>query len=193
MPIQLRRNTKAWWESNNPIPKSGEACVEEVSSGVYRVKLGTEITPWNSLYYPFVFTVGDNSYSGVQDFCTGVVRRANIQNYAEPITPLSITNSGLSIDLTSGNVYSLSLTTNITGISITGARPSGTLHSFTLICNYIDSGRAITWPSSVYWNGGSGSAPSLSSGVGRSAIFSFSTQDGGSSYFGFNGGTNFGA
>lgn len=193
MPIQLKRYGTSYYVDQNYVPLNGEVCLEEVSSGVYKFKVGDPYgTAWNSLYYPVVFTVGNNSFSGVQNFSSGIISNASLRNYSEQVVESPLVNSGLSIDLSSGNIYKTTLNTNITGVFITGLRPSGTMHSFTLIFDYISSGRAVTWPSSVYWNGGSGAAPVLSSGVGRSAVFSFATVNGGSSYLGFVGGTNFG-
>jgi hypothetical protein len=193
--IQIKRKSSSELISTNPTPASGEFVVEDTGSGYYKVKIGDNSTPWNSLQYPFVFTRGDNSLSGVQDLSTGVLSRANLRNYSEFITPLSIVDSGISIELNSGNVFLTTLDTSVTGITISNARPSGTMHSFSLMLDYIDSGYSVTWPTGVggvYWNGGSGSAPTLSSGVGRSAIFSFASVDGGASFMGFVGGTNFG-
>lgn len=193
MSIQLKRYNTSYYVDQNYVPLYGEVCLEEVSSGVFKFKVGNNYgTPWNSLYYPVAFTIGDNSFSGVQNFSSGTVSNANLSNYSEEITNVSISNSGLSINLNSGNVYRTTLSTNVTGISITGLRPSGTLHSFTLIFDYTASGRSITWPSSVLWNGGSGSVPTLSSGVGRAAIVSLATHNGGSTYYGFLAGNNFG-
>lgn len=193
MSIQLKRHGTSYYVDQNYVPLYGEVCLEEISPGTFKFKVGDGLgTAWNSLYYPVAFTVGDNSFSGVQNFSSGTLTNANLRNYSEQVVQTSISNSGLFINLSSGNIHRATLNTNITGISITGLRPSGTLHSFTLIFDYISSGRAITWPSSIYWNGGSGAAPILNSGVGRSAIFSFSTSNGGNSYFGFVGGTNFG-
>lgn len=191
MAIQLKRHPTDYWESQNPIPKSGEVCIEEVSSGVYRFKIGTETTPWNSLYYPVTFTVGDNFFSGIQNFSSGVISTASLKNYSEVITNISIVNSGISIDFNSGNIFKTTLNSNVTGISFLNTRPSGTSHSCTLVFDYISSGRSVIWPSNILWNGGSGAVPSLSSGIGKSAIFSFFTIDGGSKFFGFIGGVDF--
>lgn len=191
--IQLKRNNTSGWQSTNPTPKSGEVCIEEVSSGIFRVKIGDEFTPWNSLYYPFVHTVGNNSFSGIQNFNSGILRNPVFSNYAESIQNVSISNSGLSINLSSGNIFRTTLNSNITGINIQNPHPSGSCDSFTLLFDYIATGYAIIWPSNIYWNGGSGSVPSIGSGVGRSAIISLATFNGGSLYYGFLGGNNFGA
>jgi len=193
MSIQLKRYNTSYYVDQNYVPLHGEVCLEEVSSGVFKFKVGNNYgTPWNSLYYPVAFTIGDNSFSGVQNFSSGTLSNANLMNYSEQIVNASVVNSGLSVDLRSGNIYRTTLSTNLTGISITGLRPSGTLHSFTLIFDYISSGRSVVWPSNVYWNGGSGSVPTLGSGVGRSAIVSLVTHNGGSTYYGFLRGNKFG-
>jgi len=193
MPIQLKRNDTSYFSGQNYVPKDGEVCIEEVSSGVFKLKFGNKYqTPWNSLYYPLVSTVGDNSLSGIQNFNSGILRNAVISSYGENVQTLNIVNSGLNINLASGNVFKISLSSNITGINIQSSYPSGTLHPFTIILDYIASGISVTWPTNVYWNGGSGSVPTLGSGIGRSAVISLATTDGGSTYFGFLGGNNFG-
>jgi hypothetical protein len=193
--IQIKRKSSAELTNTNPTPASGEFVVEDTGSGYFKFKVGDDVTPWNSLYYPLVHTRGDNSLSGVQDFSTGVLSRANLRNYSEFVTPLAIVDSGLIIDLNSGNVFRVSLETSITGVIISNPRPSGTSHSFSLVLDYISSGRSVVWPTGVggvLWNGGSGAVPLFSSGVGRSATLSFLTTNGGNSYLGFIGGTNFG-
>lgn len=192
MPIQLKRYLQSYWTSNNPILKSGELGIEEVSSGIYRFKLGTEYTAWNSLSYPVVFTVGDNSLSGIQNFNSGILNNSVLSNYAEKVQDVSISSNVLNLNLSSGNVFRTFLSSNITGINIQSIYPSGNLHSLTLIMNYNSGAMAVSWPSSIYWNGGSGSVPVLGSGIGRSAIISLATTNGGSTYFGFLGGNNFG-
>lgn len=192
MSIQLKRYSTSYWNSNNPILKNGEVGLEEVSPGIFKFKIGTESTAWNSLYYPVVFTVGDNSFSGVQNLNSGILKNPIFQNYAESVINASISNSGLTVNISSGNVFKIDLNSNITGVVITGAYPSGNSHCFTFVFNYINSGMSISWPSNVYWSNGSGSVPTIGSGVGRSAIMSFMTYDGGSTYYGFLGGSNFG-
>lgn len=191
MPIQLKRYDTTYLTTNNIPLKSGEMCLEFLTDGTIKAKIGKE-SNWNTEYYPFVHTRGDNSFSGVQDFNRQLNKNMSLRNYAESVSFPSISSNVLSIDLSSGNVVRTNLNANITGINISSLYPSGFAHSFTLIFDYIDSGRSITWPSNILWNGGSGSVPVLNSGINRSAVFSFLTTDGGVKYLGFQGGNNFG-
>lgn len=48
VPVQHRRDTAANWASNNPVPLSGQMCIE---TDTLRYKLGDGVTAWNSLAY----------------------------------------------------------------------------------------------------------------------------------------------
>ncbi len=194
MPIQLKRYGTSYYVDQNYVPLNGEVCLEEVSSGIYKFKFGNPYgTAWNSLYYPVAFTVGDNSFNGIQNFNSGILSNPVLSNYGERVQNVSISSNMINLNLSSGNIFRTFLSSNITGINIQSMYPSGTSHSLTLVLDYNSGAMAVTWPSSIYWNGGSGSVPSLGSGIGRSAIVSLSTFNGGSTYFGFLGGNNFGA
>lgn len=74
---------------------------------------------------------------------------------------------------------------------LTFANPhaSGTSSSFVLKVVQDSTARAITWPASVDWVGGT--IPTLSTGVGDVDLFTFITFDGGTIWFGFIGGQDF--
>ena len=185
--IKIRGYTSSELTTDNPLLETREL-VYDMTNQKFKVGPGN----WNSLSF---VTAGleSNTFSGEQNLQQNTLKNAKLTAYAEKVITPTIVNSGLVLDLSSGNIFRTTLSTNVTGISIQSPFPSGNAHSITLIFDYIDSGRSITWPSSVYWNGGSGYVPTLSSGVNRHAIFSLMTTDGGSRYFGFVGGTNFGA
>lgn len=192
MPIQLKRKITSLWQSENPILKSGEVGVEQTPENYFKAKIGDEVTAWNTLPYPFVHTKGNNSLSGIQDLNSGVIQNTIIKNYSESLQNVSISSAILSLNLSSGNVFRTTLDSNITGIVINSVYPSGNTHSFTMIMDYASSGVSVIWPSNILWNGGSGSLPIIGSGIGRSAILSFMTNNGGNTYYGFVGGNNFG-
>lgn len=92
--------------------------------------------------------------------------------------------SGTTINLATGTVFLRTPGSNQT-YSFTNPPASGTAYSFTL--RVAPSATVtLTWPASVKWAGGTPSAPSS----GRSSIFVFYTQDGGTTYFGFVAGDN---
>ena len=63
---------------------------------------------------------------------------------------------------------------------------SGTAFSFTLFLTQHSSAVAITWPNTVDWAGGS--APDAA-GANELQAYAFFTRDGGTTYYGFLGGT----
>lgn len=70
------------------------------------------------------------------------------------------TGASYSIDLSTGNVFFLTLTSATVTLSITGAA-SGKACSFTLYLKQDATGsRVVTWPSGTKWSGG---APTLTS------------------------------
>ena len=69
----------------------------------------------------------------------------------------AISAGTLTLDISTGNVFEVSLTGNVTTLNITNPAPSGTACTFDLILSATGSARTVTWPSSVQWSGGGGS------------------------------------
>jgi hypothetical protein len=63
---------------------------------------------------------------------------------------------------------------------------TGNASSFTLKIIQDSTARAITWPSSVDWAGGT--APTLTAAANGVDVFVFYTIDGGTTYYGFTAG-----
>jgi hypothetical protein len=92
-----------------------------------------------------------------------------------------ITSSTL--DLSTGNVFSDAPSANVTYV-FSNPPASGTAYGFTL--KVTPSGTyTVTWPASVDWAGGS--APDAPAS-GETDVYAFYTQDGGTTYFGFQAG-----
>ena len=66
---------------------------------------------------------------------------------------------------------------------------SGTAFSFTLVVTQHSTAVTITWPNTVDWAGGSAPA---AAGDDEVQAYGFLTRDGGSTYYGFLGGTAIG-
>jgi len=71
----------------------------------------------------------------------------------------AISSGTLTLDISTGNVFEVSLTQNVTTLNITNPAPSGQACTFDLIFTAAGnsgagSARKITWPSSVQWAGG---------------------------------------
>jgi hypothetical protein len=90
------------------------------------------------------------------------------------------------LDLTSGNLFNHTPSANVTFV-FSNPPTTGSAYDFTL--KVAPSATvAITWPSSVKWAGGT--APSAPA-VGKKDVYNFFTLDGGTTYYGFQGGDDF--
>jgi len=96
--------------------------------------------------------------------------------------------STITCNLANGNSFSTTMNVNTT-FAFSIPPSSGTAFSFTLIVTQHSTARTITWPSSVDWAGGSAPAAAGNSEV---QAYGFLTRDGGSTYYGFLGGTDIG-
>jgi len=93
------------------------------------------------------------------------------------------TISSSTLDLSTGNVFSDAPSANVTYV-FSNPPASGTAYGFTL--KVTPSGTyTVTWPASVDWAGGT--APDAPAS-GETDVFTFYTQDGGTTYFGFQAG-----
>ena len=84
------------------------------------------------------------------------------------------------LDLTSGNVFSDAPSANVTYV-FSNPPATGSAYGFTLKVTP-SATVTVTWPSSVDWAGGS--APDAPAS-GATNVYSFYTQDGGTTYYGF--------
>ena len=90
------------------------------------------------------------------------------------------TLSGTTLDLTSGNVFSHAPSSAATYV-FSNPPTTGTAYGFTL--KVTPSGTyTVTWPASVDWAGGT--APDAPAS-GETDVYTFYTQDGGTTYYGF--------
>jgi hypothetical protein len=87
------------------------------------------------------------------------------------------------LDLSTGNVFSDAPSANVTYV-FSNPPASGTAYGFTLKVTP-SATVTITWPASVDWAGGV--APDAPAS-GETDVFVFYTQDGGTTYYGFQAG-----
>ena len=93
--------------------------------------------------------------------------------------------STVTLDLATGTSFSLTMD-QATTFAFSNPPGSGTAFSFTLFLTQHSSAVAITWPNTVDWAGGS--APDAAAADALQA-YAFFTRDGGTTYYGFLGGT----
>jgi collagen type VII alpha len=127
------------------------------------------------------------------DFNKNTIYRPSLQFYNEPYAAINgVSGATLNLDLSLAQVFGVTLNNSIPSISISNATtsvPSRTI-GFTLILTMGTSPATISsWGSAIKWPGGF--APLLSTGVGKTDVFSFVTYNNGISWLGFVGGQNY--
>lgn len=119
--------------------------------------------------------------------------RVELIDYFERVQIVSVAKGGgLTLDLSSGQVFQVVLSAAVTSITINNI-PDNTSTSnavgFTIIFTADGTARTITWPGSVKWPGGT--APTMTSTNNKKDIISFISDDAGTTWYGFVGGQNF--
>jgi hypothetical protein len=118
----------------------------------------------------------------------GISDLATFKNYKEVYSTIGISSNILTLNLNNGNIFNVLLNANILTITISNIPSSTHNISFTIIFTADGTARAVNWPNTVIWP--SGNAPSITSTAGKIDVFSFTSNDGGSTWIGFVGGQN---
>ena len=107
-------------------------------------------------------------------------------NYSETVHADGNSSSAITINMSNGNIHTLTLTANCT-ISISGAASAGTASTLTLFLTQDSTGgRTVTWPTTTKWSGGT--VPILSTAPNAIDVFTLTTYDSGTTWFGFMAG-----
>ena len=123
-------------------------------------------------------TVSTLQVSGVASFTTTT----------EAGSTVTIASSAASLDLNTAAMFLISLNSNVSA-SFVNPPPAPRVCSFTVAMSADGTARAVTWPTTVRWS--AGTPPTITSTAGKVDIFSFLTNNGGSSYYGFTSDQNF--
>lgn len=104
----------------------------------------------------------------------------------ESVSTQSSATGAVTLDLNNGNVHNLTLTGNITSLTVTNTT-AGVSCTFTLILRQDGTGgRTVAWMSGVKW--AVGAAPTLSTGPSKVDVLTFMTIDNGTTWYGFPAG-----
>ena len=110
-------------------------------------------------------------------------------SYNETFSTVTSSSGTATVDCETGNVFSITLSENTT-FTFSNPPTSGTAYGFMLKLIQDSTARTVTWPASVDW--ASATAPTISTGSGEVDVFVFVTHDGGTTWYGFTAGQDFG-
>lgn len=128
--------------------------------------------------------------SGVMNAADGVLQRPEIKDYSETRATPSSSAGTLTLDMTTANVFEVTLTENVTTLTISNPPASGKAGSLTLILKQDGTGsRTFAWPASVKSAGGTD--PTISSAANAIDIYTLLTTDAGTTWYVFTGGQAF--
>ena len=129
-----------------------------------------------------------SSYTGDIDITGEIIA----DSYNETFATISSSSGSAAINCEAGNVFSLTLTGNISTFSWNNTPTSGVAYGFSLkvIQDSSASGYTISWPSAVDWP--NATAPTLTSTASAVDQFVFYTHDGGTTWYGFIAGQDLG-
>ena len=130
------------------------------------------------------------TFGGTVNFNSNTAYKPTLQYYNEPYAVVGITGNGLTLDLSTSQVFGVTLNSPINTLTISNT-PSTANRSigFTLILTADGTPRGITWGNSIKWSGAV--SPTLTSTNGKKDVFTFVSINGGSEWLGFIAGQNF--
>jgi hypothetical protein len=112
------------------------------------------------------------------------------KNYIETAVSFTTSGSSMTIDCAAGNVFVISMMSAISTVTFSNVPTTGKVCSITLFLNQAQAAlNPVTWPASVKWPGGT--APTLTTGAGKTDIVTLVTHNGGTTWYGFTAGLNF--
>ena len=147
------------------------------------LRQSTNSTAWGTWAQVLTTASANTNLNGNVYFSTSAFAiNPTFKAYREAVGANTVSTASTVIDLSTFNVFNLSMTLNTT-VSFTNPPASGTAYSFMLYCKQDAVGsRTITWPASVKWP--NSSPPTMSTGANKIDVFNFFTLDGGTTYLG---------
>jgi hypothetical protein len=126
--------------------------------------------------------------SGTVNFADNVCQRPELKDWAETANAASSSSNAITLDYSTGNVFTTTLTENITTITLSNWPASGKHGKITWYVTQAASAKTITWPAAVKW--GDAGAPDLTT-VSKVYPVVLTTLDGGTTVYGFLAGRAF--
>ena len=123
------------------------------------------------------------TFSNRVNLNSNTIYKPTLQYYNEPTLSPSISGNTLSLDLSLAQVFNVSLNAGISAFIVTNIpQTASRAIRFSLFLTADGTARGISWGSAVKWP--SAIPPTLTTTNNKTDILSFTTLDGGTSYFG---------
>lgn len=132
-------------------------------------------------------STGQANFGGPVGLSRYALIQPQIKDYSET-TFTSAAAGSVDLNVALGNVFDLTLTGNITSLTLSNPAPSGQSTSITVFIRQGATAYTVAWPASVQWNGGA--VPTFPN-VNKTSIVTLVTVNGGTRWYGFLGGNNF--
>ena len=176
-------------QSTEPTNKvAGKTLWQDTTNGLLKLWNGSS---WDTIAVnSAIKEVSDDtspSLGGNLDAADYIIGRPVIKDYAETVKAHGTTGGAKTIDLTNGNIQTITLNAATT-FTFSNPPASGKAGSLTLIITQASTAVSVTWPASVDWV--YGSAPDLS-GDSTDYVLVFLTTDGGTTWRGWLSGSDF--
>lgn len=111
-----------------------------------------------------------------------VLQRSELKDYVETRTAPTSSAGALTLDLANGNAFEVTLTENVSTLTLSNPPASGKAGSFMLVLKQDATGsRTFAFPAACKFAGGT--APTLSSAANAIDILTFVTTDGGATWY----------
>lgn len=197
--VQFRRGSSTAWSATNVTLAAGEVGFETDTS---KLKFGDGVTPWSELPYANLSSVGsvfsvdtgngllggpistvgtislDKNYVATLED-TQTISNKTFGSTLEYLTSISTSSTMLTLDLSQGPSYYITINSNITDVEFINKPTFNQLAYFTIIIRNPAS-YTFAWPSSVHWP--NNVVPTLSTN-NREDIYYLVTLDGGSTFY----------
>jgi len=138
------------------------------------------------------FVVNNSATDAISISSTGSTVLSLIKTYAETSTSPAISGGLLTLDLSTGTIFNVSLTASVTNVNIINssvvASTASSTVGFVIITTGTGSAYTVVWPGTVRWPGAV--APVITTTNGQRDVLTFVSTDQGTTYNAFISGQN---
>jgi len=130
------------------------------------------------------------TFNGTVNMGFNTLFQPTLRYYNEVVAYPTISGGGLTLDISSAQVFGVTLDAGVNTLSITNTPTTANRSiGFTLILTADGTARGITWGAAVKW--ANNDPPALTITNGKRDIFTFMSPDGGTNWYAFIAGLNF--